>query len=453
MQLVEAWRKVAPMLNPRAETFSTVLTFMLGSVVRLASSLILTRLLFPEAYGVIAILMSVLFMIEMLSDIGVIGLTIRHERGDDPLFLNTLWTIRVLRCGVNASILVVGAPWLAQWLGSADLENPLRVLALYFAANAIESMGFALALRHRRSPVVNYINLANSVVATVFCIVYSYFARDYWGMVYAALLERTLNAIASHFLYPHLRPRWAWDRDAVREIFAFARYVLPTSVLTMALSQFERVLFLRLFDLRLMGMYGVAGSVSGPAESLCVKISHMVLYPRYATALRETPERLRAVYYDDNRKPMLLLFGLPALLGGAGQHLIDLLYDPRYAQAGFILQCFMVRAVLLSFLRSSEQLLTAIGLVQVQLHANVLRAVLLAPLLLLGHQLYGLPGFMVGLALEPLAALVYLLWRQHRRQLLSLSREAFHAGVAVAVWFAAWAVAELAARAWGALMN
>ncbi len=448
MRLTELWHKARPMLNPRAETSSAVLSFMLGSGLRLISSLVLTRLLYPEAYGIIAILMSVLFTIEMLSDIGVIALTIRHERGDDPLFLNTIWTIRIVRCAINASILVLGAPWIAQLLGNSLIVDPLRVLALYFLANAIESMGFALALRHRRSPLVNYINLGCSAVATVFCITYAYFMRDHWALVFAALLERLLNAIASHFIYPNLRPRFAWDRAAMRDIFAFARFVLPTSMLTMALGQLERIIFLRLFDLRAMGQYGVAGSVGGPVDALCNKISHTVLYPRYAATSREQPERLKQAYYQDSRKPMLMMFALPALAGGAGQHVVNLLYDPRYAPAGFILQCFMVRAVLMSYLRPSEQLLTALGKVHVQLYSNVSRAVLIVPIVLLGYHLNGLTGFVMALAFEPLVAVAYVFWVQHRARLLDLRREASHALLVVVLWAAAWGVAELVARLW-----
>jgi lipopolysaccharide exporter len=348
--------------------------------------------------------------------------------------------VRIVRCAVNASILLLGAPWIAQLLGSSELTDPLRVLALYFVANAIESMGFALALRHRRSPLVNYIGLGCTLVSTVFCIVYSYFARDHWGLIFAALLERLLHAVASHFIYPTMRPRFAWDRDTLREIFAFARYVLPTSMLTMALSQFERIVFLRLFDLRLMGVFGVASSVGGPVESLCMKISQVVLYARYAGTHREAPTRMREAFYAEGFKPMLLMFVLPALVGGAGQGLIDLLYDPRYAQAGFILQCFMVRALLLSYLRPREQMLTALGELAVQLHTNVLRALLIAPLVLGGFYLYGFTGFIAALAIEPLAAVLYACWRQHRLGLLDWRKDLQLALLAALLWLGAWAV-------------
>jgi lipopolysaccharide exporter len=449
MQLGEKIKKLRSMFDLRAETSSTVVTFILGSGFRLITSLVLTRILYPEAYGTIVILMSVLFVVEMLSDVGVVGLTVRHERGDDPLFLNTLWTVRLLRGCANALIVLLAAPWIAAGLGDPGLTNPLRVLSLYFIFNAAESMGFALAFRHQRSAIINYTSLVCMVISSGFCVIYSYYSRDYWGFVYSALLERVLQALASYFAYPAPRPQLAWDKPALKEVFAFARYVFPTSIITLVLSQLERLALLRLFD-----VFGVASSVGGPVESLGLRVSHTVLYPRFSSAHRATPGEMRKAFYSDSFKPMLLLFALPAVVGGSAQGIVDLLYDSRYAQAGFILQCFMVRALGLSFLRPREQLLTAVGHISVQLHTNVIRVVLLVPLLWLGYLAWGFQGFIAALALEPWAAVLYVLWRQHKIDLLNLAKDfqllLFSVSIWLGAWFASFALAWAAAKVLGA---
>lgn len=70
--------------NPRGELFASTFSYGVTSVTRLASSLILTRVLTPEAYGAFAILLSFYFIIELLSDVGTLGLLVRHPRGGDP---------------------------------------------------------------------------------------------------------------------------------------------------------------------------------------------------------------------------------------------------------------------------------------------------------------------------------------------------------------------------------
>ena len=83
------------------------------AVIKLGSSLILTRLLNPEAYGIFAILFSFLFMIELMSDVGTIGLLIRHPRGSEVRFVHTVWTVRLIRCAFNFCLIFFGAPVIA----------------------------------------------------------------------------------------------------------------------------------------------------------------------------------------------------------------------------------------------------------------------------------------------------------------------------------------------------
>ena len=71
-----------------------------GQAIRLGKSLILSRLLFPEAYGVMAIVWAVLYTLDMLSDVGISPGVIRSSRGNDPDFLNTAWTMKTIRGAV-----------------------------------------------------------------------------------------------------------------------------------------------------------------------------------------------------------------------------------------------------------------------------------------------------------------------------------------------------------------
>ena len=80
-------------INLRSDLLATVICFAALALIKLGSSVILTRILAPEAYGVIATLSSIVAFIEMFSDLGVLGLMIRHEQGDEQQFVNTMWTI------------------------------------------------------------------------------------------------------------------------------------------------------------------------------------------------------------------------------------------------------------------------------------------------------------------------------------------------------------------------
>lgn len=68
-----------------------------GQFLRLASNLILTRLLFPEAFGMMALVSVLMQGLAMFSDVGVGASIMQSKRGDDQKFLDTAWTIQVIR--------------------------------------------------------------------------------------------------------------------------------------------------------------------------------------------------------------------------------------------------------------------------------------------------------------------------------------------------------------------
>jgi O-antigen/teichoic acid export membrane protein len=137
------------------------------------------------------------------------------------------------------------------------------------------------------------------------------------------------------------------------------------------------------------------------------------------------------------------------VLGGAGQFVIDALFDPRYSEAGLIVQVLMLRSLLLSLLRPSEQLQTAAGHPSIHLLASLLRLAWLVPVSLAGWYLYGFIGFLLCAALEPLPALLAA-WRlQARRGLFDARWEALRVAGAALLWASAW----LASRALWALLE
>jgi len=417
--------------------FATAFSFAVQAVIRLTSSLILTRILRPEAYGVITIVTSVVFIVSMLSDVGIGLYIVRDQHGEDQRYLNTAWTLRLVRAFINGSITFAGAPLLASLYAAPALTVPIRVFSLWFIIDGFESTSFPLALRHRKARIVKYCELVALLLSTAFSILYCYFSRDYWGIVYGALLNRLILVVLSHRFYRDLRPRLQFDRAAAREMFKYTRVMMPSSLLTLGLDQFDKAAFLRLFDLRLLGIYGLAGNIASPVEGLINTVCQTVLYPRCAHDFRTNRDTFALNYYTQNVRLFGAILTVPALLGGAAPLIVRLLYDPRYELAGAVLQAFMVRAALSALASTSQEMLIAAGELHVILLSNVLRVIWVPVASLSGYYLFGFMGFTYGMALSWLPPLVYYLWLQNRKGLLMPRYEVFRVMYVCAVAAAA----------------
>ena len=66
-------------------------------MLRFGSNLLVTRLLVPKMFGVMAIAMLVIIGLAMFSDLGLKPSVVHSRRGNDPVFLNTAWVTRILR--------------------------------------------------------------------------------------------------------------------------------------------------------------------------------------------------------------------------------------------------------------------------------------------------------------------------------------------------------------------
>jgi lipopolysaccharide exporter len=431
-------------INFRGDLFATTLTFGLQALLRLTSSLVLTRVLLPEAYGTITILLSILFLIGNILDTNVSLFIVRDKNAEQPRYLNTAWTLRFSRCLLSGAVLYLCAPLIATKVYNLpDLILPLRVFSLWFLIDGFESMGFAIAIRRKQARLQMYSELAASILSTTFSIVYCYYYHTFWGIAFGMLLNRLIMTVLSHQFYREFRPRLFFDLAAAREILVYSKFTIPSSLLTIGLNQFDKVVFLRLFDLRLLGLYGLAGNIAGSVESLVSKISQAVLYPRCAQYFRDNPDTATKRYYTENTKLFVGILAMPAALAGMAHLIIALLYDPRYSEAGNVLQALAIRALLLSLACPAEDLLISAGQFHVILVGNVLRASWIVLGSLVGYYFFGFSGFIYGLSLSGLPPLTYYLWLQKSKGMLIVKYELYKVAFALVVGVTSYAGSNL----------
>ena len=106
-------------------------------LIRLANNLILTRLLFPEAFGFMAIVNVILLGLAMFADIGLPDKIVQSNRGEERRFLDTAWTLQILRGG----FLFLVSCWLA-WPLARFYDEPSLLGMLPVAGTALLIGGF-----------------------------------------------------------------------------------------------------------------------------------------------------------------------------------------------------------------------------------------------------------------------------------------------------------------------
>ena len=112
------------------DTNIVVGTVIASNVLRMISSIVLTRLLMPEAFGTVGLISSIAFVLSMISDLGFQAFVIRHRDGAERRFLDVIWTIRLVRAAVLTLVLVMLATPIANLIHRPVIAAALAVSAI-----------------------------------------------------------------------------------------------------------------------------------------------------------------------------------------------------------------------------------------------------------------------------------------------------------------------------------
>jgi O-antigen/teichoic acid export membrane protein len=204
--------------------------------------------------------------------------------------------------------------------------------------------------------------------------------------------------VLSHAALPGISHGFHLDREALASLFGFGRWIFVSTLLTFFAGQSDRLIFGKMIPMDLFGVYGIASLLATLPTQAIEKLGGSVAFPAYA--------RLAA------RGELGTLFArvrLPLLLGGAalvsgliacGPFLVRILYDPRYAQAGWILQFLAVVAWFQILEATIGAALLAEGATRWVAFSSAAKLVGMVGLLPLGFHLGGFPGALAGLVLS-----------------------------------------------------
>ncbi len=393
----------------------TFAAYGMSMILRLGSNLILTRLLLPEVYGLIALVYVFIIGLNLFSDVGIGPSIIQNKRGDDPDFLNTAWTIQVIR-GI---CLWIGSVLLA-WPAAKFYEEPRLLLLLpVVGLNAIIS-GFnstALFTLNRQVTIgkLAVYELAGQVTSISVTIISAYFNPTVWAMVIGGFASALVQMVWSHRLIPDQTNRFTWDTDALKNIFSFGKWIFVSTALYFFVSQSDRMILGKLISLEMLGIYGIAFTLADIPRQVILALSNKVIFPSFAKLADLPRETFRAKILKNRR---LLLVGLAlglSLLIGFGDRLVFILYKSNYHEAGWMVPIIALGIWHTTLYCTTSPALLALGKSHYQPPGYILTFVAISIGLPLVFFQFGIVGAMFVIAFYDLpiyAVNMYGLWRE-----------------------------------------
>ena len=398
-------------------------TNMLVNVLRIGNTMLLTRLLAPRDFGLTGIIFSIFFVVSMVTDAGFQAFVIRHERGEDPEFLDAIWTIHALRGTVLFLITAALSAPIGMIIGKPEVSPLMAVAALAFAIDGLISPAMFVALRTGGVRRLSFIDLAISVIQMAAAIVAAYFLRNAWAIVISQIVGSSVKAICTFTILPDAKRRVRFERPIAAELWRFSRVIGASSILTMVLAQVDKLVLARSLSLPQFGVYTIAANLAQVPVAIVMIYTTRILYPAVANGWRLDPGAIRQTIYG-TRGPVFYgyLFAAGGMIGSA-PIVVRILYDPRYVGAALYLSILALPAAMTMITRATSETLVAIGHTKTTLMLNVVRIVWLGVFGTIGFLLAGPIALVLVLGLIEIPAYLYGTVVMRKLHLLSPVRE------------------------------
>jgi O-antigen/teichoic acid export membrane protein len=391
----------------------TATGYFLSQGIRFASNLVLTRLLLPEMFGVMAVASMVMYGLAMISDIGLTPNIVYSKRGNDPVFLNTAWAIQIRR-GVLISFVAIGVSLLIAVAGRAGIfkadsvyanrQLPYLIAAISICAviEGFESTKMLEARRNLANHLITKIEISSQIAGLICMLAWVAISRSVWALVAGSICSTLVRAIQSHIRLPGTKNRWLWDDVAFHEIIHFGKWIFLSSILGFLVSAGDRILLGGMITATLLGVYAIAQLITSSIENMLSKLLTDVSFPALSEVARERPSALKASYY---RFHVIVTSPIYLVAGGlmsSGHTLVALLYDRRYQEAGWMLDT--LAAILLTLpIRVVQQCFQALGMPQLLSNITAVRLAALYLMTPIGFHFFGIHGAIWGIVLSNFA--------------------------------------------------
>jgi O-antigen/teichoic acid export membrane protein len=427
-------------------------SYVITQVLRLGSNLILTRLLFQEVFGLTALIQVVLIGLQLFSDVGIGPSIVQNEKGAKPEFLDTAFTVQLFRGIVLWVLSCLLAYPFALFYEEPQLVQLLPAAGFSALLAGLQSTKYWTYRRDLRLGKLAVLDVLVQAVNIGIMLVLAWIYRSVWAIVIAGLLSDVLRTVLTHTWLEGHRDRIRVHRPSLDSMIRFGRWIFFSTAVSFCVSQTDRLIFGKMASMEVLATYSIAVTLAAMPSTALWRLTGTVLLPAYSRIIEEKGS-LPSEDFLRIRGPMLLASAwvLAGFIAG-GAVAIELLYDDRYLDAGWMVQLLSMGAWFMVVDATIAPALLAKGQSQWVAAANVAKLIGMAVLIPLGFWLGGFPGAVAGYSATEFFRYLLSTLVIHRQGLGPIPQELRATALVVvgsfAGWLASWGTRPLLAAPW-----
>ncbi|WP_332749610.1 lipopolysaccharide biosynthesis protein [Hydrogenophaga sp.] len=306
---------------------------LLDKSIGLISTLVLVRLLTPSDFGLVAMAMAVVSLLELMGAFGFDSALIQRQDTERSHF-DTAWTFNVFFGAGIAVFLVVMAIPAANFYREPRLELMLPALAIGALVGGFENIGTVAFRKELNFRMEFTYLLAKRCVVFVVVLVLAFTLRSFWALIFATIVGKVMNVLISYALHPY-RPQFSLA--ARGDLFNFSKWLFISNLIQFLNSRSTDFILGRTVGSHGLGVYNLAAEISAMPSTELIAPLNRAVYPAYAQLARAR-DKLLARFMEVYGLISLMAFPVAVGLFCLSDLVVALLLGPQWTDAVPIMQ-------------------------------------------------------------------------------------------------------------------
>jgi len=349
--------------------------------------IVLARLLSLEDFGVVAIAMSIVMIVEAIMELSL-GLALVAIPVRTSSHYDTVFTLQLLRGLILASVLLISSWPLSQIYHDHRLIPLICVLSIAPASRGLSSprmMEFSIAFNFWPTLVVEVIGKLSALALSVSA---ALLIGNYWALAISTIASPITMLFVSYVYAPYL------PKISLKEWRDFAGYVRWATIgqtINALVWQMDPLMLGHVVDHFSIGAFSMASNlVALPTQIFVVQVMQPLVVA--FSSVREDLQRLTAAYQKSAIS--IVTLSLPIVVGMSicAEPLLRLAFGEKWLASTTILRWLLIAAIPSLFVSPLSALALSVQKVRFATRLTIIELLVKFPLMLIGLLSYGIPG-------------------------------------------------------------
>ncbi len=304
--------------------------------------LILSRLLNPDDFGIISILMAIIYILNVFMD-GGFGIYIIQKKKIYEKDLSTIFFTNLLIASISYILLFIFANDISLFFDIQNLNDYIKVIGLTLILNALGLVQFVLIERNFQFKKLFLINISSLFCSSCIAIFFAIYDYGVWSLIWFYFFNCFLKLIMYYYKAVWY-PKPIFDVEALKESWSFSKNILFSSLVDALHSKGVNFIIGKISTITELGFYEQASKAKElPTNSISTSLRRVFL--PFFSKINENKELVRNKFIEGIKLIVFLAVPLSFLMFYFSDSIIIILFSEKWLASGFYLKILSLTVV------------------------------------------------------------------------------------------------------------